>query len=110
MSLQASLAFPYRRECRNPSASVSLAAGPLVFDEYGQVKYQIRTTLEETDRQTKRLKYLWETGYFDRPTDSTSNFAALHLAPRWIRRLPMSPNLKSPKSVTIRSYHVGVRR
>jgi hypothetical protein len=35
--------------------------GPLVFDEYGQVKYQIRTTLEETDRQTKRLKYLWET-------------------------------------------------
>lgn len=84
--------------------------GPLVFDEYGQVKYQIRTTLEETDRQTKRLKYLWETGYFDRPTDSTSNFAALHLAPRWIRRLPMSPNLKSPKSVTIRSYHVGVRR
>jgi hypothetical protein len=54
--------------------------GALVFDEYGQVKYQIRNTLEETDRQTKRLKYLWETGYFDRLTDSTSNFAALHLA------------------------------
>jgi hypothetical protein len=54
--------------------------GALVFDEYGQLKYQIRNTLAETDRQQARLNYLWQTGFFDEPVDSTSSFASLHLA------------------------------
>ena len=89
------------------SLRVHACGGALVFDEYGQVKYQIRTTLEETDRQTKRLKYLWETGVFDRPTDQRRIFGAAS-RPAMDQEAADVPNLKKPKSVTIRSSHVGV--
>ena len=54
--------------------------GALIFNEYGQLKYQIRNRIEDSKGQTARLKYLWETGYFDRAPDDRSHFAALHLA------------------------------
>lgn len=54
--------------------------GALIFNEYGQLKYQIRNTIENAKRQTARLQYLWETGFFDQPEDNKSHFAALHLA------------------------------
>ena len=54
--------------------------GALVFDEYGQLKYQIRNCIEDATRQTERLRYLWETGYFDQPPDPASHFARMHLA------------------------------
>jgi hypothetical protein len=54
--------------------------GALIFNEYGQLKYQIRNRVEDAKRQTARLKYLWENGFFDRQQDNRSNFAALHLA------------------------------
>jgi hypothetical protein len=54
--------------------------GALIFNEYGQLKYQIRNTIENAKKQTARLQYLWETGFFDQPEDTNSHFAALHLA------------------------------
>lgn len=54
--------------------------GALIFDDYGQLKYQIRNRLESKERQDARLKYLWENGFFDRPADDRAPFAALHLA------------------------------
>jgi hypothetical protein len=55
--------------------------GALIFNEYGQLKYQIKNTIENAKRQTARLKYLWESGYFDQePDEDHSHFAALHLA------------------------------
>ena len=54
--------------------------GALIFNEYGQLKYQIRNRIEDSKGQTARLKYLWESGYFDREPDDKSHFAALHLA------------------------------
>jgi hypothetical protein len=54
--------------------------GALIFDEYGQLKYHIRNRIENAARQTKRLKYLWENGFFDQPPDAKSHFAMLHLA------------------------------
>ncbi|QWG16711.1 hypothetical protein KMZ68_17125 [Bradyrhizobium sediminis] len=54
--------------------------GALIFNEYGQLKYQIRNRIEDAKGQSARLKYLWESGYFDRDPDSRSHFAALHLA------------------------------
>ena len=54
--------------------------GALIFDEYGQLKYKIQNTLKERDRQQARLKYLWDTGHFDRQPDGRSNFALRHLA------------------------------
>jgi hypothetical protein len=41
--------------------------GALVFDEYGQLKYQIANRLENTKRQQERLDYLGEKGFFDEP-------------------------------------------
>jgi hypothetical protein len=54
--------------------------GALIFNEYGQLKYQIRNRIEDSKGQSARLKYLWETGYFDQQPDDKSHFAALHLA------------------------------
>jgi hypothetical protein len=54
--------------------------GALVFDEYGRLKYQIRNRIENAERQSKRLQYLWENGYFETPTDERSHFARVHLA------------------------------
>ena len=54
--------------------------GTLIFDEYGQLKYQIANRIEDATRQTARLKYLWETGFFDQPVDAKSRFADLHRA------------------------------
>jgi hypothetical protein len=39
--------------------------GSLIFDEFGRVKFHIRNRILNPDRQTRRLKYLWEYGYFD---------------------------------------------
>ena len=54
--------------------------GTLIFNEYGQLKYQIRNRIEDSKRQTARLRYLWETGYFEQQSDGKSRFAELHLA------------------------------
>ena len=40
--------------------------GVLIFDEFGHLKYHIRSRLDKTDRQTKRLEYLWRNGIKDR--------------------------------------------
>ena len=53
--------------------------GALIFDEYGQLKYQIRNRLEDAKRQSARLRHLLKVGYFERPPDPKSHFAALHL-------------------------------
>lgn len=54
--------------------------GALVFNEYGQLKYQIKNSLEEPGRQTARLHYLWANGFFDEDPEGKSHFAEMHLA------------------------------
>jgi hypothetical protein len=54
--------------------------GALVFNEYGQLKYQIKNPIEEAGRQTARLRYLWDSGFFDEATAGKSHFAEMHLA------------------------------
>jgi hypothetical protein len=60
--------------------------GALVFDEYGQLKYQIANRLEDRRRQQRRLDYLAEVGFFDREPEPRQAaapvppFARLHLA------------------------------
>jgi len=39
--------------------------GSLIFDEFGRVKFHVRNRILNPERQTRRLKYLWEYGYFD---------------------------------------------
>jgi hypothetical protein len=54
--------------------------GALIFDEYGQLKYQISNRLDDKRRQQARLDYLTATGFFDAPPDSHLYFAKMHLA------------------------------
>src|SRR4030095_7704287 len=63
-----------------PSTQVSLYGGnALVFDEYGQLKFNIHNSIRDTERQQRRLDYLWEYGFFA-PVGATSNpFATMHL-------------------------------
>jgi hypothetical protein len=52
--------------------------GTLVFDEYGRIKYHIRKDLLEVQRQSARLKYLWESGLIDAPASKRDRFANMH--------------------------------
>jgi hypothetical protein len=58
--------------------------GALIFDEYGQLKYQIANRIENARQQQARLNYLAETGFFDEPPPprpppgQQSQFAQLH--------------------------------
>lgn len=51
----------------------------LIFDEYGRLKYQVFNRVNNSVRQTPRLKYLWRSGYFEEKSSGESAFARLHL-------------------------------
>lgn len=52
--------------------------GALIFDQYGLLKFHVRNKILNVDRQTRRLKYLWEYGFFDKGSSGRRHFAALH--------------------------------
>lgn len=58
--------------------------GTLIFDEYGQMKYQIANHLAkdegDRERQARRLDHLWTRGILDAPDDDSARLAGLHLA------------------------------
>ncbi len=51
--------------------------GTLIFDEYGRLKYHVSNRLNNRERQSRRLEYLWRFGYFRDPS-SFRNFSNLH--------------------------------
>jgi hypothetical protein len=53
--------------------------GALIFDEYGQLKYQIDNRIEDKERQSERLRYLVEVGFFEAAEDPRAVFARMHL-------------------------------
>jgi hypothetical protein len=58
--------------------------GALVFDEYGQLKFQIANHLAngtwDRERQSKRIRHLAERGLLDAPDDGSARLGAMHLA------------------------------
>ena len=52
----------------------------LIFDEYGRLKYQVLNRINNSSRQTPRLKYLWKYGYFANKDTEENLFARLHLS------------------------------
>ena len=50
----------------------------VIFDEFGRVKFSINNRLDHKDRQSRRLKYLWEYGHFNRGASRLRRFSALH--------------------------------
>jgi hypothetical protein len=62
-----------------PDTLVTLHGGAaLVFDEFGRVKFSINNRLDNEVRQTRRLKYLWEYGHFNRGAARLRRFSHLH--------------------------------
>lgn len=61
--------------------------GALIFDEYGRLKFHIRNKVLNPERQTRRLKYLWEYGFFDRGGAARNRLSELHR--RRMMGLPM---------------------
>jgi len=52
--------------------------GTLIFNEYGRLKYYIHNSLDNRERQEKRIKDLWSVGALPERADRRSNFARLH--------------------------------
>lgn len=52
--------------------------GALIFDEFGRLKYHIRNAVLNADRQSARMAYLAESGFFSAPRGERG-FAALHM-------------------------------
>jgi hypothetical protein len=55
-----------------------LGGGTLVFDEYGHLKFHIHNHLTSRDRQNKRLKQLYEYGFFEEERSNLSDFSRIH--------------------------------
>ena len=53
--------------------------GTLIFDEYGRLKYQVRRRVFSADKQTEKLKHLWENGYFESRSLRKVSFSQMHL-------------------------------
>jgi hypothetical protein len=63
-----------------PDQEVTIyGGGALIFDEYGRLKYHVLNRLNNAARQTPRLKYLWQCGYFDTTASADGGFSQLHL-------------------------------
>jgi len=56
-----------------------LGGGSLIFDEFGRLKYHIRNSLLSPERQTRRLKHLYESGHFDQAGRRDASFSQLHM-------------------------------
>ena len=56
-----------------------LGGGALIFDEFGHLKYHVRNAMLSGGRQSERLAYLAESGFFDRGTRAERGFAAMHM-------------------------------
>lgn len=51
--------------------------GALIFNEYGRLKFHVRNKVNDPERQTQRLKYLWEYGFL-KSGPAAFRFSSLH--------------------------------
>jgi hypothetical protein len=52
--------------------------GALIFSEYGQLKYHVRTRVLNKTRQSDRLAYLWDSGFFESDDQGERRFSEMH--------------------------------
>jgi hypothetical protein len=67
----------------------------VIFDEYGQVKYNIGKSIMDSTRQTSRLAYLWDHGAFNPGASKARAFSRLHVRRNtdWFRSVRGAENL-----------------
>jgi hypothetical protein len=52
--------------------------GTLIFDEFGRLKYHVHNDVLSTKRQSARIQYLWENGFYRQDSASLREFSVLH--------------------------------
>jgi hypothetical protein len=52
--------------------------GALVFDEYGRLKFHIHNNVLNEKRQSQRLDYLWQYGFFNEGSSAFRRLSSLH--------------------------------
>lgn len=63
-----------------PEQEITLyGSGALIFDEYGQLKYHIKNSIFSQRNQSKRIEYLWASGYYTDPDYTKNLFSRMHL-------------------------------
>lgn len=50
----------------------------MIFDQFGHLKYNVGNSIFNTERQSERLKYLWQYGHFTPGSSKQRRFAAMH--------------------------------
>jgi hypothetical protein len=59
--------------------TVSLRGGcTLIFDEYGRLKYNVHNRMRNRTQQSKRLAYLWESGFYTPDGEQYPDFSRIH--------------------------------
>jgi hypothetical protein len=65
----------------NDDRKVTLyGGGALIFDEFGRLKFHVRNFVLNRERQTRRLRHLWKSGWFENGKPKAQSFAAIHLS------------------------------
>jgi hypothetical protein len=54
--------------------------GTLIFDERGKLKYHVHHRIDDKERQSARIQYLWDRGMFQPGANRMKGFANLHRA------------------------------
>lgn len=52
--------------------------GTLIFDEYGRLKYTISNNVLSGERQSRRLAYLWDYGFFKKGSSAFRRISNIH--------------------------------
>ncbi|SEH12656.1 hypothetical protein SAMN05428974_0530 [Sphingopyxis sp. YR583] len=93
--LSADYQIPVPSDIPHWKAITILAGGTIIFDEYGQVKYQIAhhltRTAAERDWQARRIRHLWDRGLLDVAEEARGRFAAMHATRAMMRSAHESP-------------------
>jgi hypothetical protein len=50
----------------------------LIFDEYGRLKYHVHNNVLNARRQSERLDYLWQSGFFKKGSSAFRRLSSLH--------------------------------
>jgi hypothetical protein len=81
---------------------VLFGGNAMIFDEYGHVKYNIGNSIineERPERQSNRLEYLWEHGFFRKGASKLQEFSRMHRlrSSRWFSDV-RQPRRKVPRA------------
>jgi hypothetical protein len=74
----ASLGIKKPKMMTGPTPVALHGGSTMIFDEYGRMKFEIHNGIMDKRRQSARIQYLFDSGYFDGDTTALRPFAEMH--------------------------------